>query len=195
MANYNDTMTYNGMTITINGTEIEPARYEIEGVTSDDIGNIEYEAASVVINEPGYLHVNGAGELRGGLVPIQDTIQNTISQPAASNFEILSHDQSALRNVLGRIKEFHQWLGEEQSDLEEECGADLSAIVDKLEETFPELSGEAEDGLVTPSPHIDFDRDIEYFRNSIINGLGVSQEDNLGFGADFHNIPYEINED
>lgn len=44
----------------------------------------------------------------------------------------------------GRIKMFHQWLLEEQKDLEEECGANLSGIVDKLEETFPEISGKYE---------------------------------------------------
>lgn len=41
-----------------------------------------------------------------------------------------------------KLNEFYLWLKEEQADLEEECGMDLSGIIDKLEETFEdELSG------------------------------------------------------
>ena len=42
-------------------------------------------------------------------------------------------------DLLNRVVEFYQWMTEEQKDLEEESDADLSGIIDKLEEIFPEL--------------------------------------------------------
>jgi hypothetical protein len=36
--------------------------------------------------------------------------------------------------VMANVMEFYQWLQEEHKSLEEECGADLSPIIDKFEE-------------------------------------------------------------
>jgi len=65
------------------------------------------------------------------------------------SFKILSSEELTIRDMRIRLIAFHQWLKIEQADLEEECGADLNGLIDKLEETFPELSEESEDSLDT----------------------------------------------
>lgn len=81
------------------------------------------------------------------------------------NYNIGSSVNNSLYNgLLSRLKEFHQWLNDEQPDLEEECGSDLSGIIDKLEETFSELCTD------------EHDQYLEYFGNSVRSALGVNDE-------------------
>ena len=42
--------------------------------------------------------------------------------------------------LLLRLKDFYQWMKDEQHGLEQECGTDLGGIIDKLEEIFGELN-------------------------------------------------------
>jgi hypothetical protein len=108
------------------------------------------------------------------------------------DFTVLSPEESALQDVFKRLKDFHQWLKEEHEDLAEECGADLNGLVDKLEETFPELCGEPEMETMTPSPFIDFEGDFNRFRRQVVEALRVDPADvQVGYGSSPQDgIPY-----
>ncbi len=112
-------------------------------------------------------------------------------QPAPE-FTILSPEASALNNLLERLNEFRQWLQEEQCDLEEECGADLSGLIDKLEETFPELSGECEtsDGFNEEGNLIETEPYLRHLRRSLSEALGVDLEevDEVGLGSNIEDF-------
>lgn len=47
----------------------------------------------------------------------------------------------ANENIMDKINEFYFWLRQEEKDLREEIGADLSGILDKLEEIMSEING------------------------------------------------------
>lgn len=107
-----------------------------------------------------------------------DQVQYTINQPAQINFKVLSPAESALNCMVGRIKEFHQWLCEEQKDLEEECGADLSGLIDRLEENFPELSGGMPDHIA-PVTDRDFDFTLDENGNIVTIAGGEQLENDI----------------
>jgi len=157
----------------------------IERPSSPYVYNINNGGSSVEEMPPVHTNDHDNGDFTITTTGDNAEIVNELfsTNPCAEvDFKILSPDEAALQNVLVRIKEFHQWIKEERNDLEEECESDLSALVDKLEETFPELSGESDEDEPPPihripSRFIDFDGDIQYFRDSIMRNLGVSQED------------------
>jgi hypothetical protein len=125
-------------------------------VTVDDIQYVmeeSYISDDHIVLDPAY--INGS--------------DNTIS------FQILSPEQSALQSMSDRIRMFHQWLLEEQKDLEEECNVDLSGLIDKLEETFPEISGEPEtsDGLDDQENIFNTEEYIRWFEEEIRAGRAV----------------------
>lgn len=119
------------------------------------------------------------GEARGSfeLAPnnppmIGRPLQLDLNDSLPVNFEVLSPEKAATNNIINRVLEFYGWLKEEQGDLEEECGADLSGLIDKMEEIFPEVSGEESPPITSPLP-LDFEGDMEYFRRSMFRSLGI----------------------
>lgn len=147
---------------------IEYSNGEPVTITVDGSSNIQWVESERTYNENGDLLIGGIPEDElNGLMPEYQG-QHTITIPPSGMFE----DKSVTR-----VREFYAWLQEEQKDLEEECGADLSALVDKLEEMFPELSGENEELEVRSPPVIDFNDDFQHFRRNVESALRVDAED------------------
>jgi hypothetical protein len=92
-----------------------------------------------------------------------DRIENYI--PISDNLAsggVISPAESKFKDLLNRIMEFHKWLEREQESLEEESGADLSGVIDKLEETFSELSEE-----------INCEHTITYLNSQLISNVRI----------------------
>jgi hypothetical protein len=133
--------SYNDITVSSNGEIIG----EISNVSIGNTTNIPQIYNMEVNGEPGHLNVNG------DFLPVS-----------------LAYDIKTLSTadiLKQKIADFYQWLKEEQKDLEEECGADLGGVVDKMEEMFSEELDEEN--------IFNVEEDQEYHRELVENSLEV----------------------
>lgn len=97
-------------------------------------------------NSGEYIYYRGTGTTSDDCVYIP-TSYNVEGWYVDSNDYIITYDGNIMGNnnyfvnPVDKINEFYEWLKEENISLAEECGADLSGIIDKFEEMFSDNLG------------------------------------------------------